>query len=268
MADVSNNDKWFSQLENHLRCSEQNWLLGAGISYDAKLPLMYPLTSKVTSEIENASPQAFQKIIKPLIDELPVEFHIEHILSHLGDYTALAERAKSKAASINGQSVTLAELETIHEDILSRIAQTIRFGYVQASEDSEALQGTLEEPIVCVASHADFIDVLFNHAQAGIAERMKPTNIFTTNYDTLLEDAMALNRIDYWDGFSGGAVAYRTLKYGESLPQSGFRANLIKMHGSIDWYLCEKTTFGVLETTIVTPTNKNECSFIPKQQNI
>lgn len=37
----------FSQLEEHLKCSEQNWLMGAGISYDANLPLMYPLTNKV-----------------------------------------------------------------------------------------------------------------------------------------------------------------------------------------------------------------------------
>lgn len=34
-------DELFSQIEKHLECSEQSWLLGAGISFDAKLPLRY-----------------------------------------------------------------------------------------------------------------------------------------------------------------------------------------------------------------------------------
>lgn len=51
---------------------------------------------------------------------------------------------------------------------------------------------------------------------------------------------MALNKVPYWDGFSGGAVAHRTQRYGEPIPYIGQRANLIKMHGSIDWFLCEK----------------------------
>ncbi|WP_258179727.1 SIR2 family protein [Photobacterium iliopiscarium] len=43
----------------------------------------------------------------------------------------------------------------------------------------------------------------------------------------------------YWDGFSGGAVAHRIQRYGEPIPSNGQRANLIKMHGSIDWFLCD-----------------------------
>ncbi|HCH6763233.1 TPA: SIR2 family protein, partial [Klebsiella pneumoniae] len=57
-----------------------------------------------------------------------------------------------------------------------------------------------------------------------------------TNYDTLLEDALALNRIPYWDGFSGGAVAYRSYQYGQIEPMNDAKAHIIKMHGSIDWF--------------------------------
>jgi hypothetical protein len=234
------NNEWFLQVEEHLKCSEQNWLMGAGVSFDAKLPLMYPLTNKVIKDIKSNNTSAYDKIIKPLIDELPEQCHIEHILSHIGDYAALAERNKKKEVKVNGESATLDELEEVHEEILLYISNIIRSGYVEDGDRNVIEEGTPHIPIVCVKSHSKFVNILFNHGQAGIHERRKPVNLFTTNYDTLIEDALALNRIPYWDGFSGGAVAYRTLRYGDDLPVKGFRANLIKLHGSIDWYLCEK----------------------------
>jgi SIR2-like domain len=230
----------FSQVEEHLKCSEQSWLLGAGISFDAKLPLMYPLTNKVIKDLEKDSAESYKNIISPLIEELPDTCHIEHVLSHLGDYAALAERNKDKKIQINGRSINLSELEDAHADVLLSISNTIRSGYVEDKDGNMVEEGAPHEPIVCVNSHITFVDVLFNHSLAGIYERRKPVNIFTTNYDTLLEDALALNRVPYWDGFSGGAVAHRTLSYGDELPLNGYRANLIKLHGSIDWYLCDK----------------------------
>ena len=73
----------FTQLEAHLRSTELNWLLGAGISFDAKLPLMYPLTDKVLSDLESSDTDLYNKVILPLKDELDDKCHIEHILSHL-----------------------------------------------------------------------------------------------------------------------------------------------------------------------------------------
>lgn len=233
-------EKLFSQVEENLNCSEQNWLLGAGISFDAKLPLMYPLTHKVIKDLKRDNVEAYDKIISPLISELPDTCHIEHVLSHLGDYAALAERNKDKKILINGNSISLVELDCAHANVLLSISNTIRSGYVEDKDGNIVEEGTPNEPIVCVNAHVDFVDVLFNHSLAGIYDRRSPVNIFTTNYDTLLEDALALNRVLYWDGFSGGAVAHRTLSYGDELPLNGYRANLIKLHGSIDWYLCEK----------------------------
>ncbi|AWB01502.1 SIR2 family protein [Vibrio harveyi] len=230
----------FSQVEEHLKCSEQSWLMGAGISFDAKLPLMYPLTNKVKKDLKADNQDVFDKIVVPLFTELPSGCHIEHILSHLGDYAALAERSKDKKVSINGVEVKLEELQEAHSLILDSISNVIRSGYVEDKEGNTTEQGTVFKPIVEIDSHKEFIDTLFNHAGAGIYERRKPVNIFTTNYDTLLEDALALNKVPYWDGFSGGAVAHRTQRYGEPVPTNGQRANLIKMHGSIDWFLCEK----------------------------
>lgn len=234
------NDELFLQVEEHLKCSEQSWLLGAGISFDAKLPLMYPLTNKVKKDIKASHKILYDDIITPLFEELPEQCHIEHVLSHLGDYAALAERNKEQKTVIRGTKVELATLEEVHNTILESISNVIRCGYVEGSDETADEEGTLSEPIVDIESHLEFIDTLFNHASAGVHERRKIVNIFTTNYDTLLEDALALNKVPYWDGFAGGAVAHRTQRYGEPAPTNGQRANLIKMHGSIDWFLCNK----------------------------
>ena len=234
------NDDLFLQVEEHLKCSEQSWLLGAGISFDAKLPLMYPLTNKVKKDIEANHKNIYDEIITPLFEELPEHCHIEHVLSHLGDYAALAERNKEKKTIIRGKEVELAALEEAHNTILESISNVIRCGYVEDKDGNTVEEGSLSKPIVDIKSHIEFVDTLFNHASAGVHERRKAVNIFTTNYDTLLEDALALNKVSYWDGFDGGAVAHRTQKYGEPMPAKGQRANLIKMHGSIDWFLCDK----------------------------
>ncbi|AOE50531.1 SIR2 family NAD-dependent protein deacylase [Kangiella sediminilitoris] len=233
-------EELFSQVEEHLKCSEQSWLMGAGISYEAKIPLMFPLTNKVKKDIESKNKKQFDEIITPLFDELTPNSHIEHVLSHLGDYAALADRNKEKKTIINGSEVELANLEEAHNIILESISNVIRCGYVEDEDGNTIEEGSLSNPIVDIEAHLEFVDTLFNHATAGVHERRKVVNIFTTNYDTLLEDALALNKVPYWDGFAGGAVAHRTQRYGESAPLNGQRANLVKMHGSIDWFLCER----------------------------
>lgn len=230
----------FSQIEEHLKCGEQNWLMGAGISFDAKLPLMYPLTNKVRKDAESNYKKLYDEIITPLFKELPENCHIEHVLSHLGDYAALAERNKEKKTVINGNEIDLSSLEDAHNKILESISNVIRCGYVEDKDGNTLEEGSLSNPIVDIKVHLDFVDTLFNHASAGVYDRRKAVNIFTTNYDTLLEDALALNKVSYWDGFAGGAVAHRTQRYGEPIPSNKQRANLVKMHGSIDWFLCDK----------------------------
>jgi hypothetical protein len=42
--------------------------------------------------------------------------------------------------------------------------------------------------------------------------------------------------VSCWDGFSGGAVAFRSHRFGETVPEAGYRALLVKLHGSIDWH--------------------------------
>ena len=76
------------QLDRHLASPNLAWLLGAGISVDAGIPLMHPLTERVRSLL---SESAHKELLETVWQMLPEYSHIEHLLSNIADYIALAE---------------------------------------------------------------------------------------------------------------------------------------------------------------------------------
>jgi len=228
---------FLKQLDNLLGSSNQSWLFGAGISKEANIPLMIPLTDRVFAMAENDADKRIKQVLDTVKSELRADSHIEHVLSHLGDFAAIADRSKNQTATFGATSLKLEELRELHAKVLGWIAETVRWGYVGKTVADPERIGTRDNPIVSVDDHLKFVSALFNRNQAGLVERRRAVNLFTTNYDTLLEDALALSCFSYWDGFSGGAVAHRSHRYGQDGPESGFRAHVIKLHGSIDWHL-------------------------------
>lgn len=229
-----------TQLDNLLAASNQSWLFGAGISLDAGIPLMRPLTNRVFARARISGEANDLKILEQIKNQLPMKSHIEHILSQLGDYKAISSRSKNKIVKFGDITLSIEELDEFHQRILTWISETIRWGYKPEKEDGTPEEvGTHENRIVVVNNHLNFVQALFNRSQAGVAERRRAVRLFTTNYDTLLEDALALGGFSYWDGFSGGAVAYRSYQYGNEESNLADRAHVIKLHGSIDWHLGE-----------------------------
>lgn len=229
-----------AQLDNLLAASNQSWLFGAGISLEAGIPLMWPLTEWVIKRANEKGEPNDHKVLDFVKNQLSEDAHIEHILSHLGDHRTIADRTKEKKATFGDVTLSVEDLDKLHQRILTWIAETIRWGYKPAPPNGGAAEiGTHESRIVIVDHHLAFVSALFNRNQAGVAERRRAVRLFTTNYDTLLEDALALGGFSYWDGFSGGAVAYRSHRYGDDEPNLRDRAHVIKLHGSIDWHLGE-----------------------------
>ena len=229
-----------TQLDNLLASSNQSWLFGAGISRDAGIPLMRPLTERVLAKATTDGEPHDVAVLEFVKRELPQDSHIEHILSQLGDYRTIADRSKDKTATFDTISLTVELLDALHLRVLTWIGETIRWGYRPADPDGrEEEVGTLENRIVTIDHHLAYVSALFNRSQAGLAERRRAVRLFTTNYDTLIEDALALGGFSFWDGFSGGAVAYRSHRYGDEEPNHRERAHVVKLHGSIDWHLGE-----------------------------
>lgn len=73
-------------------------------------------------------------------------------------------------------------------------------------------------------------------AWVGAIERSWPIEIFTTNYDVLVEEALELNRVPYFDGFVGSRLTFLDLQSMEDgkLPPRWNR--LWKIHGSLNWF--------------------------------
>ncbi|RKL66487.1 SIR2 family protein [Salipaludibacillus neizhouensis] len=222
---MSKFDQLFEELNKHLDSTNQNWLFGAGISYQSNIPLMIPMTKKIEEDLLQDNTTTFLSIK----EFLPVDSHIEHYLSHIGDLIALIERSNKHELTINNVTYNYYSLVTLYNEIISLIGDLVRYGY----KESEKIQGNINWPIVEIKYHKAFVRTLFN--RRSNLENITNINFFTTNYDTLLEDALALEKKLVIDGFTGGSMGFWNPKvFNTSYQASTFK--LFKLHGSIDWH--------------------------------
>ncbi len=87
------------------------------------------------------------------------------------------------------------------------------------------------------------VDTPYHHLAAwtrGLS-RSLPVQLFTTNYDLLLEESLEAARVPYFDGFVGSKSAFfdpaAVEVDADLLP--GRWARLWKLHGSVNWWLCD-----------------------------
>ena len=199
-------------IDEHLNKSHQIWLMGAGISKESGIPLMHPLTDRVQASLVEPDRTTFQTL-RALLDP---KAHVEMVLTHVVNLIAVAEVTVNKDVAVGDALKTADELRALHRKIQEAIKQVIRWGYV-AAEGGGAPEriGTPSEPIVSVERHDAFARAFFG-VRRRHQDSFAPVAFFTTNYDTLLEDALALTRVQYLDGFNGGSLAFL-----ESQPSSG-----------------------------------------------
>ena len=230
------------QFEKHIGSPKQTWLLGAGVSFGSNIPLMNPLTTRVlaAAKCNKLKDDAVGKMIIDFVTEDISELsNIEDFLTHLGDLISIAERSRTGSVRLNGESVVRDKLVFVHRVLLELIADTVRWGYKEGVQDEAGkeicpeLIGTKGKSIVTISEHLDFVKAIFGSVRAGLEVVRSPVEFFTTNYDTLLEDALALNEIQYIDGFSGGGVGFwSSANYART---ASTQAVVTKLHGSIDW---------------------------------
>lgn len=231
-------DEILGQLDKLLDLPRQIWLLGAGISKEAGVPLMYPLTDQVEKRLDEGRRADFRAIRESLKEQATVE----DVMSHIGDLVSMAGRARTGAATLpTGEERSVEDLNRLHGKIQGAIRDVVRWGYTPAEDGQPEKSGSSDEPIITITDHRCFVEALFGTRGAGL-ERRPPITLVTTNYDTLLEDALALNQVGYVDGFDGGAMGFWNNRFfGSDSPpmtggRAGHRARVLKLHGSIDWY--------------------------------
>lgn len=228
------------QFEKAFNTPKQTWLLAAGASFMSNIPLMYPLTRRV---LELARTEFFKgeaeilSTIDFIAGDIDENAHIEIFLTHLADLISMSVRSRNHTVQLGGEKVSFDTLTKLHHGLLDIISDTIRWGYRENWDEkgkpADPNVGTSEKPIVSVEHHLAFVRAVFGRNRAGLEALRGPVEFFTTNYDTLIEDALALRGVPYDDGFSGGSIAFWS-GYGDAGNPS-FNARVVKLHGSIDW---------------------------------
>lgn len=86
-------------------------------------------------------------------------------------------------------------------------------------------------------------DSPYHHVAAWmVKQREKPIEIFTTNYDLLMEQALEETRVPYFDGFVGARMPFFDPHAIEVDPLPSRWARIWKLHGSINWFIDKSGT--------------------------
>jgi len=112
-----------------------------------------------------------------------------------------------------------------------------------ATELSGSLEAIKREIANCLNNvpkklnvHREFLRAVHRTLKTGKTAGPLSVDYFLLNYDTLLEDSLALEQVSYTDGFSGGAVAWWNPVLFET---AEVEARAVKVHGSVDWCALE-----------------------------
>lgn len=203
--------------------SKRVFLLGAGCSKCAGLPLMFELTDKVIKSIDPKDDA--HTILEGLVEQFKGKGSctIEDYMSELVDLISIAERrelkeCKSSEVEIAGKKYTAPVLRKALTTIKSKIREAI------ASENVE------------IHHHRQFVRAVHGRLDLGKSGSHPPVDYFTLNYDMLIEDSLSLERVPHADGFNGGATGWWD---GDKYQDTAMKARVFKIHGSIDWCLMD-----------------------------
>jgi hypothetical protein len=176
------------------------------------IPDIRELTADVKKKLGESEKQkeSFSAILNRFSGGIPADPTIEHILSHIH---ALQEVVRD--GSIDGLNKTsLANLD-------SEICRII----------SEVVGVSLPESNTPYHQLASWI---------GEIPRAHPVEVFTTNYDLLIEQAFEAHELPYFDGFVGSKQAFFDLASMENDTLPGRWSRLWKVHGSVNWWSREE----------------------------
>jgi hypothetical protein len=206
------------KLEELMTQSGRAFLIGAGCSKCAGLPLTAELTSKVM-----VSP-VLDELSKDILTAIQASFsgatypNIEDFLSELVDLLAIADRRMARSATkaeieLGGKTYGEKSLRDAAEQIKRAIAEVIHVN-------------------VSIETHWKFVKAVHRPVRPGKAVGDKPVDYLVLNYDTLIEDALALEKVRFADGLDGGVTGWWNAK---TFSADGLSARVLKLHGSINW---------------------------------
>lgn len=216
--DEAEKRKAIQKLQDLIVQGDKVVLLGAGASKCSGLPLIADLTANALSS------KALRDDSKKVLGAVQKSFEgegistIEDYLSELVDHLAVLDRRKARGAS--GSTIAISGSEFTREQISAAIEDVKK-----SIHDQIAIQAAVE-------THRRFVQCLHRPTRPGKKGSWQKVDYLLLNYDTLIEDALALERIPYADGFEGGATGWWNPQVYDKDDKYG---RVFKLHGSINW---------------------------------
>lgn len=195
------------------------FLFGAGTSFatksgsnsNSRVPAVAKMTQLIVDKLK-AKKDAFKNALEQLEEEFEqavIDFNIEQILSNL-----IQKEHVIGKGTLNGLRRT--DFEKMRALIENGIIELVA---VHKKKDS----------FIKDLIHSDFAQWI------GQADRKFPIEIFTTNYDYLLELGLETHDIPYFDGFIGSFEPFFIPIFVEDLTFLPNVTKLWKIHGSLGW---------------------------------
>ena len=144
--------------------------------------------------------------------------NIEDYLSELVDLLAIADRRTSRSAT--KQEIELGG-KAYNADLLREATEQIK----------RAIATVIDKP-VSIETHWKFAKAVHRPLRPGKVVGNQRVDYLVLNYDTLIEDALALEKVLFADGLDGGVTGWWNEK---TFLQNGLAARVLKLHGSINW---------------------------------
>jgi hypothetical protein len=196
------------------------FLLGAGTSMSVGIPGITALTAQSEAKLPELNRNAYQVIAA----QLAAEFTVENVLDRLRIVSELLNDNEEQLY----EGLSCSTVNELDSAICHSICELV---------------GQRPEGILPHQTFAQWLHALYG-------TRAFPVEIFTTNYDLILEEAMEEVGLPFFDGFVGSLAPFFLPEAIEAEPGSSSQlcpprawTRLRKLHGSINWYI-HKTAEG------------------------
>ena len=199
-------------------CDGLAFIIGAGCSKCAGLPLTKELTATVLADPQlDCLGKNLLLAIQAIFAEAP-DAHIEDYLSEIVDFLAITDRRPERGVT---QNTVIVGDGIYTADQLRKASNQIKRALADAIEGQ-----------VSITTHQEFINAVHQPLRVGRPVTPQPVDYLVLNYDTIIEDALALASIPYADGLYGGPTGWWKP---DTFDAHGLLARVIKLHGSINW---------------------------------
>lgn len=207
--------KEIKELKNQLAYSKNiGFFFGAGTSCALKIPNIAMLTAGIEKNLKADNLKNFKIIRDNLKVTLGREVNIEEILNHIRRIREITnEKSDQDFIKVTGEAA-----KNLDKEICNQIYNII--------EEAEG--------------KADLTNPKKFFAWLNILNHEYSKEVFTTNYDLIIEKSLEQSQIPYFDGFVG---SYEPFFWQESIEQATGKTDMTrnwirlwKIHGSLSWF--------------------------------